>query len=158
MKYVPSDVQERFRIAIGVAIIQSGWLDSAKTPDEYGLESISYPDSLDLLQFHPCGGPYCKETWKCGCAGLPYLSDMVWDKINCFGDFTKALELFLNYALDEAQKLPSEEILDTVMPIERIEFVGTEHTSNMVSGEEFLNKLEKIEKIEKTLNSQDEPY
>lgn len=54
---------EEIRIAVGAAIVRSGWIDS---------------DDMDPLQWHPCD-PQCSR--KCGCSGVPYVSDRLWQEL-----------------------------------------------------------------------------
>lgn len=78
---MPPEFEKNLRIAIGTALIQSGYLDQDPI---YG--------TINALQWHPC--PECpgKGERPCACAGVPYLSDEVWEKINFGGYFTAALD------------------------------------------------------------------
>lgn len=78
---------EQLRIAIGVALVQSG-----------------KGDDCDLVDAHPC--PDCPDKGACACSGVPYLTDLVWNKIDAFGDFAKAVELLTAQArADERAKV-----------------------------------------------------
>ncbi len=72
--------EELLRIAIGTGLIQSGYYD--QDPDT-GI--------IGVVQWHPC--PECPrpETGRCGCSGVPYLSQAIWDAADKFGDLTRAL-------------------------------------------------------------------
>ncbi|WP_435233343.1 hypothetical protein [Micromonospora aurantiaca (nom. illeg.)] len=59
----PGDPDEADRIAIGAALIRSGAYDN---------------DEMDLLQWHPCES---RCSRKCGCSGVPYISDEVWREL-----------------------------------------------------------------------------
>lgn len=78
---MPPEFEKNLRIAIGTALIQSGYLDQ---DPETG--------TIDVLQWHPC--PECpgKGERPCACSGIPYLSDAVWEKINFGGYFSGALD------------------------------------------------------------------
>lgn len=70
---------DALRIAIGTAIVQSGYVDQDPNIGE-----------IELLQWHPC--PECIGN-RCACSGVPYLSDEIWNKINIFG----GLEAFFSH-------------------------------------------------------------
>lgn len=74
---------ELLRVAIGAAIVQSGYMDQ---DPETG--------TIDLLQWHPCSGagePNCQGDKCRGCSGVPYLSDAVAEQLDKFGYLTRAL-------------------------------------------------------------------
>ncbi len=75
-----ASADELLRIAIGTGLIQSGYYD--QDPDT---------GTIDVVQWHPC--PECPEprTGRCGCSGIPYLSQAIWDAADKFGDLTRAL-------------------------------------------------------------------
>lgn len=75
---LPEGAAEALRIAIATALIQSGWFDSG------GDEG---PDEGDLLQWHGCQS----DCARCSCSGVPFLSDLIWSKMDVFGDLTKAV-------------------------------------------------------------------
>lgn len=74
--------EEQLRVAIGTAIIQSGYLDQ----EEDGTE-------IELLQWHRCPNCPMGEQTPCACSGVPFLSDVVWDRIDMYGDFTTAVSV-----------------------------------------------------------------
>lgn len=75
-------IVEHLRTAIGIGLIHSGWADQ----DDDG--------EIDVFQWHhcfdqqACTGPGCR-----GCAGVPYLSDAIWNASDKFGYLAKAFEL-----------------------------------------------------------------
>jgi len=73
---VGPSVARHLRRAIGAALIQSGWMDR----DD--------PDEADLLQFQNCDS--CEQL-RCACSGVPFLSSLIWDQVDKFGDLTAAL-------------------------------------------------------------------
>lgn len=70
-------IEEQLRIAIGAALIQSGWFDDPE------------PDEDELLEFHGC----TDSCGRCPCSGVPYLSQRIWDKIDMFGNLSEAIRL-----------------------------------------------------------------
>ncbi len=65
----PGDPDEVIRIAIAAALIRSGVDDN---------------DEVELFQWHPCHGCYRPDgprRGKCGCSGVPYVSDEVWREL-----------------------------------------------------------------------------
>jgi hypothetical protein len=57
--------EERVRRIVGAALVQSRYFD----------QDDEDPAAFDLLQWHKCE-PVCPS--KCGCSGVPYISDEVW--------------------------------------------------------------------------------
>lgn len=77
----PTTFEEQLRIAIGTALIQSGYED--QDPDT---------GTIDTLEWHRC--PDCpREEGPCACSGIPYLSDDIWNKIDVYGHFTAAVKI-----------------------------------------------------------------
>ncbi len=93
------DREAELRQAVGSAIIQSGYED----------QDFDDPQSWDLLQWHPCEDT-CR---KCGCAGVPWISDQLWP-------FLKAV--IEDYAAKEraqACEEAAEEIAEQILEMDR---------------------------------------
>src|SRR5262245_59987660 len=82
------DLEERFRIMIGTGIVQSGYCDQ---DEETG--------TIDVLEWHRCL-PEC-EGHRCGCSGIPYLSQEIWNTLDRFEDLQSLMNR-INTAIVQA--------------------------------------------------------
>lgn len=66
-KALAARLEYELRLALGIAIVRSGYYDQ---DDETG--------TLDVIQTVACEACPVPQTRKCGCSGIPFLSDEIW--------------------------------------------------------------------------------
>lgn len=94
-KAIGQQLEHELRLALGIAIVRSGYYDQ---DDETG--------TIDVIQTVACEACPVPQTRKCGCSGMPYLSDEIWAVVD-LTDFLANIDV-LEKALLESRATINE--------------------------------------------------